>query len=246
MAFDRITYMRVWSRENRLKNLEACRLSDSLRHAKEKNAAFSMLGGVCSGCGEDELEFLTLEHVNGGGYQHRKERGRRSIYSDISRERVDLSGYTVLCRNCNSGKAVAAERLTEPSSIHPFTGGECSKCRRPKIRRQSQHPKYGTRIRSDCLHCDKLSRQAVKTKAFSVLGDLCRCCSEDDPDKLTVDHVHDDGFLWRKEHGNNHTAIYRQIVARNYADGVFQLLCWNCNFSKHLGRGLCVHERKRG
>jgi len=24
----------------------------------------------------------------------------------------------------------------------------------------------------------------------------------------------------------------------------FQTLCWNCNFSKHLGDGVCVHVRQ--
>lgn len=244
MAFDRPSYMRVWAPEHRRQNLESYREYDNQRHAKEKNAAFVVLGSVCLECKEHEPEFLTLEHLRGGGYRHRKEQGRRSIYSDISRGRVDVSEYAVLCRNCNSGKAITRERLSALTSTHPLTGGICSRCGSMKTRRESSHPKYGTRVRSDCLSCLKVSNIAVKVAAFARLGGRCRCCLVDDFDKLTVDHVHNDGSKWRKENGNNHVTVYRRISKDLYPEGMFQLLCWNCNFSKHLGRGLCVHERK--
>ena len=34
-------------------------------------------GGVCACCGENRLEFLALDHKNGGGTKHRQELGLR-------------------------------------------------------------------------------------------------------------------------------------------------------------------------
>lgn len=61
-------------------------------------------GGMCSCCGETEIKFLTLEHLEGGGNQHRKE------FSKASRTWADLKkrgwpkGHTILCWNCQMGK----------------------------------------------------------------------------------------------------------------------------------------------
>ena len=58
----------------------------------------------CACCGETIEQFLTLEHTNGGGTQHRKEMGQNT-YGWLKTNRYpDDIGLIVLCFNCNTGK----------------------------------------------------------------------------------------------------------------------------------------------
>ncbi len=72
---------------------------------KEMIAAY---GGKCqcAGCHIDAYEFLTIEHVNGGGKQHRLSSGGSvGLYRDLKRRGWPTDGYTVLCMNCNHARA---------------------------------------------------------------------------------------------------------------------------------------------
>lgn len=59
---------------------------------------------VCACCGESYIEFLTLDHIEGNGAQHRKELGipggGHVFYGYIEKENYP-PGYRVLCYNCN-------------------------------------------------------------------------------------------------------------------------------------------------
>ena len=57
----------------------------------------------CVCCGEEEVAFLALDHVNGGGQKHRKQIGR-SIY-DWAIDNDFPPGLRVLCHNCNLARA---------------------------------------------------------------------------------------------------------------------------------------------
>ena len=57
-------------------------------------------GAVCVCCGETKVQFLSLDHVNGGGKQHLKLHGSSAHYSDALR-RGFPPDYRVLCHNCN-------------------------------------------------------------------------------------------------------------------------------------------------
>lgn len=59
-------------------------------------------GGVCVCCGEDEIVFLALDHVNDDGAEHRRKVGS-NIYSWI-RSHGFPEGFQVLCSNCNWAK----------------------------------------------------------------------------------------------------------------------------------------------
>ena len=62
-------------------------------------------GGRCMCCGEDREQFLTLDHVNGGGYAHGKRVGRGlAIYRDLRHRGWPKDGYQLLCMNCNWAK----------------------------------------------------------------------------------------------------------------------------------------------
>jgi len=63
----------------------------------------------CECCGEKELDFLTLDHVNGHGSEHRialfgrRDAGGANFYMWLKRNGFP-SGYQVLCMNCNLSK----------------------------------------------------------------------------------------------------------------------------------------------
>jgi hypothetical protein len=57
---------------------------------------------ACACCGESTVEFLSVDHINGGGRQHRLEVGMRGgeFYRWLKNNGYP-TGYRVLCHNCN-------------------------------------------------------------------------------------------------------------------------------------------------
>lgn len=92
------------------------------RSLSQKMRIFKAYGGcVCACCGDTHLEFLTLNHLNGGGNKHRKE--VKNLYRWIIRNNFP-PGFNVLCMNCNfaEGKAEGGcphkrERFDAPAKI---------------------------------------------------------------------------------------------------------------------------------
>ena len=56
---------------------------------------------TCSCCGELNVEFLTIDHLNGGGNEHRRKIGGSARFYTWLRKNGFPSGYRVLCCNCN-------------------------------------------------------------------------------------------------------------------------------------------------
>ena len=81
---------------------------------KARNTLFEIYGGpTCACCGEGEERFLTFDHVNEDGAEHRLSIGKRSSgrgFSDVVslHRALKQAGYPpviqVLCFNCNMGK----------------------------------------------------------------------------------------------------------------------------------------------
>ena len=58
----------------------------------------------CNCCGEKEIQFLSIDHINGGGFKHKKEIGG-NLYNWLIQNNYP-GGFQVLCMNCNFGKAI--------------------------------------------------------------------------------------------------------------------------------------------
>jgi hypothetical protein len=59
-------------------------------------------GGKCNCYGETNFEFLTLDHVNGGGCKERTTTAKGSaLYRRLIKEGFPREGYRLLCMNCN-------------------------------------------------------------------------------------------------------------------------------------------------
>lgn len=97
--------------------------------------------------------------------------------------------------------------------------------------------------------------ESVKVKAavFAAYGGyICRCCGETEKAFLTIDHVNNDGNVWRREKigkfkgrttGGGYPT-YRWLVKHEFPDG-FQVLCMNCQFGKRMNDGVCPHQERR-
>lgn len=55
---------------------------------------------ACVNCPETDTAFLTLDHINGDGKQHRAKVGSHT-YTDLRRQGWPQDGYRLLCWNCN-------------------------------------------------------------------------------------------------------------------------------------------------
>lgn len=81
---------------------EAYRQKQRDRNRDIKREVLNHYGNKCACCGEYRIEFLTIDHINGGGNKHRKEigRGGSSLYKWLEYHNFP-EGYRVLCFNCN-------------------------------------------------------------------------------------------------------------------------------------------------
>lgn len=98
---------RKFHQENRDIDNAAMRAYTKERRRQIRLEVFQAYGGqVCACCGETEEAFLTIDHVDGGGNQHRKglrNRGGSNFYEWL-RKNGFPPGYQVLCMNCNFAK----------------------------------------------------------------------------------------------------------------------------------------------
>ncbi len=76
-----------------------------IRHDR-KIVVLNHYGGKCTCCGEDRLEFLTIDHINGGGCEHRRSLGSKGVGSRFYKWIEDNfpEDLQVLCFNCNCAK----------------------------------------------------------------------------------------------------------------------------------------------
>ena len=72
------------------------------RKQRLKNEIFDKLGGKCTECGFGDRRALVIDHIGGGGRQHRKNKRGNRYYVEILE---DLTPYQLLCANCNRIKA---------------------------------------------------------------------------------------------------------------------------------------------
>ena len=72
-----------------------------------KLRVFEHYSGVpprCACCGEAEVQFLSLDHIHGGGGKHNKMmHGSGGVYRELIRTGFP-GGYQILCMNCNFAK----------------------------------------------------------------------------------------------------------------------------------------------
>lgn len=94
---------RAYHRAHYAKNKAAMKVAAAEKQQNLKRKVMEGYGGKCSQCGETELEFLTLDHVNNDGASHRV--GKNNLYLwAIKNNFPDC--LQCLCFTCNLTKSV--------------------------------------------------------------------------------------------------------------------------------------------
>ena len=85
------------------RNREHMRNQHKSYHRRIRQEVLEHYGDCCVCCGEDNYNFLALDHINGGGYKHRKEVSCMYLWA----RKHDMPPiFRVLCHNCNMAKGV--------------------------------------------------------------------------------------------------------------------------------------------
>jgi RNA polymerase-binding transcription factor DksA len=112
----RLLNTKEWCKKNpdkvrelsRKKNIKY-REKGKIKRREIKLKIINAYGGKCACCGENIPEFLTLEHIKGGGQKERKalrsKYSCQSLYKKLINENFP-SGYSILCFNCNITKGI--------------------------------------------------------------------------------------------------------------------------------------------
>ena len=79
-------------------------------YLKNRLEVLEHYGGVppkCKCCGEEEVKFLSIDHIDGGGKEHRAKTG--SNYIAWFKKNNFPNGFQILCHNCNLAKGFYQE-----------------------------------------------------------------------------------------------------------------------------------------
>lgn len=88
-----------WRKNNPEKALQHRRTSNR----RLRTDALDKYGWECRCCGETEEKFLSIDHIGGGGNQHRRQIGSSHIYSWLRKNNYP-NNFQTLCHNCNMAK----------------------------------------------------------------------------------------------------------------------------------------------
>jgi len=107
----RLAYIKEWQAENKEKakqykqawkekNREKIRAKYRQRRL-DVLAHYSDGKMKCDCCNEGHVEFLCIDHIDGGGSEHRRSITHNDFYRYLVNENYP-EGYRVLCHNCNA------------------------------------------------------------------------------------------------------------------------------------------------
>jgi len=81
--------------------------NQKFKRDRDKVLVYKYYGAKCNCCGEEEMKFLTVDHVNNDGNKHRYRGGLRVLGSALCGQIIKAGypdSYQILCMNCNYGK----------------------------------------------------------------------------------------------------------------------------------------------
>jgi len=80
---------------------EERRIITAMYRERLRNEVLDAYGSHCACCGETKRHFLTIDHINNDGAEHRRKVGH--TYSWLKKNNFP-PGFQVLCYNCNCSK----------------------------------------------------------------------------------------------------------------------------------------------
>ena len=97
-------YRNAYSKKYYLANSDDLKARQIARYRKIKDLAYKAYGGYkCACCGEIEKSFLSLDHMNNDGYEHRKTVQAPGLTLWLRKNNYPI-GFQVLCMNCQFGR----------------------------------------------------------------------------------------------------------------------------------------------
>jgi hypothetical protein len=88
--------------------------ADDRYNRKIKERAINAYGGECAQCHIRNYQYLTIDHMNNDGAEHRKTvPGGHAFYLWLKRHHYP-PGFQVLCQNHNAAKYQSPEKWQEP------------------------------------------------------------------------------------------------------------------------------------
>jgi hypothetical protein len=177
-------------------------------------------GGACACCGETRYEFLAIDHMEGGGHQHRKSLGNNAALKLLYLLDTEKpTGYRILCHNCNISLG-----------LHGY-------CPHDGCRTLPEYEHLQGRER--VLVQQKAYRLRIRLEALKEYGGACACCGETRHEFLAIDHIEGGGVQHRKALGSQGKRFHHYLKTQGYPPG-YRVLCHNCNTS--FGQnGCCPH-----
>lgn len=124
----RLEHHKAWRTKNREKVALATR-NWTQRVKRASLAAYSGNPPYCVCCGEKEMVFLTLDHINNDGKQHR-EQIRTYATAQWVRKNGYPPGFQTLCFNCNCGRAKTPDKICPHKKVRSTEEKEvcCKNC----------------------------------------------------------------------------------------------------------------------
>lgn len=101
---------------------------------------------------------------------------------------------------------------------------------------------YQRNKESQCRYRKK-QRFQYRQRVLDAYGGKCVCCSESEPSMLAIDHIHGGGNKERKNLYQCTHTLFKILKDQGWPKDRYQLLCHNCNYSKHY-YGQCAHKFK--
>lgn len=110
-----------------------CRVCQAEIREEKRTEVLKVYSGEipdCACCGEMQIRFLTIDHIDGKGHEHRRELKRQGKSYDIYvylRQNNFPPGFQVLCWNCNccKGKYGECAHRNPNSFMFPIDDAEC-------------------------------------------------------------------------------------------------------------------------
>lgn len=115
---------REYSKSTKVKEMK--RRNQNKTKLKLKTEIINHCGGKCVCCGETEIRFLTIDHINNDGYKDRKftnGKGGQAFYRYIRKlnwPKEKLITLRVLCANCHLaifGGQICPHSLLQPKEV---------------------------------------------------------------------------------------------------------------------------------
>ena len=105
-------------------------------------------------------------------------------------------------------------------------------------------PEEADQIRKAEAEKTRRLQTVCKNQVFAAYGGyICKCCGEDEPMFLSIDHIHNNGAAERKSglYRGSGSAFYQWLRKQKFPSG-YQVLCMNCQIGKHKNGGVCPHQ----